>query len=134
MASDVIGSVGNVAPAYAPEVPKNSPADSAGTKENGSIERVNPLKSADSTRADNDARSSQLNEEQLQSAVDKINEMMRQGQRSLSFSVDEESNQVVVTVKNTETDEVVRQIPNEETLKFARHIESMMGLIFNDKA
>lgn len=132
MANDVISGVGNLTPAYTPEASKSEAAASVKGRE--AVNAVEDISRSDNARADNDPRSAQVHEAELKSAVDKINEMMREGQRSLAFSVDEESSQVVVTVKNTETDEIVRQIPNEETLEFARHIESMMGLIFNDKA
>jgi flagellar protein FlaG len=33
-----------------------------------------------------------------------------------------------------ETEEVVRQIPTEETLKFSEFLEGMVGLIFDEKA
>jgi len=94
-------------------------------------ETVNKIEPAEQAH---DARTAEQKSEQLHNAVDKINEVMLETRRSLSFSVDEDTNQVVVKVMNTETDEIIRQIPNEEALEFARHLESMMGLIFNDKA
>ena len=72
--------------------------------------------------------------EQLEKAVDKLNELMKDGQRSLAFSVDSDSEEVVVKVMDKTTDEVIRQIPNEEALRFAEHVEGMLGVIFNDKA
>jgi flagellar protein FlaG len=41
---------------------------------------------------------------------------------------------MVVKVMDTQTNEVIRQFPSEETLKLAKHLEGMLGLIFNDKA
>ena len=59
---------------------------------------------------------------------------MKDGQRSLAFSVDKELDEVVVKVMDTETEEVIRQIPNEESLRFAKNLEGVLGVIFNDKA
>ena len=70
----------------------------------------------------------------LEAAVDRLNEMMKSSQRSLNFSVDKTSEQVVVQVRDLSTDKVVRQIPNEEALRFAESFDRMMGLIFNEEA
>ncbi|WP_193496360.1 flagellar protein FlaG [Nitrincola alkalisediminis] len=75
-----------------------------------------------------------LSIEKLEEAIDKLNDMMRDGQRSLSFSVDDSAEKVVVRVVDVQTSEVIRQIPTEETLKFAEYLEGMVGLLFNDKA
>ncbi|UTW10048.1 flagellar protein FlaG [Marinobacterium rhizophilum] len=73
--------------------------------------------------------------EKLQAAVDKLNELMQAGgQRSLNFSVDGSTDKLVVKVMDVETQEVIRQMPTEEALKFAEHIEGMIGLIFDQKA
>lgn len=72
--------------------------------------------------------------EDLEAAVGQINNLMKEGQRALAFNLDRDSGQVVVKVTNNQTGELIRQIPNEDALKFAKNIESMMGLIFNDKA
>ena len=70
----------------------------------------------------------------LEASIQKLNDLMAKGQRSLSFSVDKSSDAVVVRVIDTQTQEVVRQIPNEESLRLAQYIEGMMGLIFNRSA
>jgi flagellar protein FlaG len=44
----------------------------------------------------------------------------RQVRRELEFTVDEASGNTVITVRNKETGEVVRQIPAEEVLALAR--------------
>ena len=72
--------------------------------------------------------------EKLTEAVDKINEMMQQGKQMLTFQLDDDSGRMVVRVIDAQTDEVVRQIPSEETLKFAEYVEGLAGLIFNDQA
>jgi len=67
----------------------------------------------------------------LQEAIQRLNEQMKQNSRNLNFSVDELANRTVITVKNTETGEVVRQIPNETVLKVAHNIEQIKGLLHN---
>ena len=72
--------------------------------------------------------------EKLTEAVDKINEMMQQGKQMLTFQLDDDSGRMVVRVIDAQTDEVVRQIPSEETLNFAKYVDGLAGLIFNKKA
>lgn len=75
-----------------------------------------------------------MSAEEMQAMVDKLNEFMHNGQRNLNFSVDTDTDETVIKVVNTETQEVIRQFPSEEALKLTKHIEGMMGLIFNDHA
>jgi flagellar protein FlaG len=72
--------------------------------------------------------------EKLEDAIDQLNSLMRDGQRTLNFSVEKDLNKVVVKVMDVETEEIIRQFPDEQALKFAKHLEGMMGLLFNDKA
>ncbi len=72
--------------------------------------------------------------EKLTEAVDKINEMMQNGKQTLTFQLDEESERMVIRVLDAQTKEVIRQIPSEETLKFAKYVDGLVGLIFNKKA
>ncbi|MBK1719486.1 flagellar protein FlaG [Thiocystis violacea] len=72
--------------------------------------------------------------EQVAQAVDRINEMMQNGKQTLSFQLDDDSGRMVVRVTDAQTKEVIRQIPTEETLKFAQYVDGLVGLIFNKKA
>ena len=76
----------------------------------------------------------QITAEQLEAAIERLNELMKDGQRSLAFSVDKELDEVVVRVMDTKTNEIIRQIPNEESLRFAKNLEGVLGVIFNDRA
>ena len=72
---------------------------------------------------------------ELDVAVDKLNEFMSSStQRNLSFSIDEDTQEMVVTVRDSETLEVIKQMPTKEALAVAKQIESMLGLILNDTA
>jgi flagellar protein FlaG len=62
-----------------------------------------------------------------------LNQQMARNKRDLSFSVDDVTNTVVLTVKNREG-EVVRQIPYETALRVAHNIENMKGLLEDQKS
>lgn len=68
----------------------------------------------------------------LQEAVSRLNDQMKSKGRDLNFSMDERINRTVITVKNMQTGEVVRQIPTEQVVQMAHSIEDMKGLLFNE--
>jgi flagellar protein FlaG len=70
--------------------------------------------------------------ENLQEAIDRLNQQLKSNGRDLSFQMDEEINRPVITVRNIETGEVVRQIPSEEIIRMAHSIEEGKGLLFNE--
>ena len=72
---------------------------------------------------------------ELQDAVQRLNDFTSNNtERNLSFSLDETTKEMVVTVRDVKTLEVIKQMPTEEALAVSRQIESMLGLILNDKA
>lgn len=83
----------------------------------------------------NEAVKDQVEKLELEGAVTKLNDFMQNSpQRNLSFSIDESTQELVVVVTDKLTDEVIRQMPTKEALAVAKQIESMLGLILNDKA
>jgi flagellar protein FlaG len=53
---------------------------------------------------------------------------------SLEFSVDTDTNRIVVKVVDNETRELVRQIPMEEMLVLAKAMNQLQGLLLRTKA
>ena len=69
----------------------------------------------------------------ISEAIEKINSRMRADGRALSFSVDETADRTVITVKNSETGRVVRQIPDEALLRVAHRLEDVKGLLQDER-
>jgi flagellar protein FlaG len=67
---------------------------------------------------------------ELESAVTKLNDYVQNIQRTLSFSVEQTTGSTVVQVYDSETDELIRQIPAEETIKLAAKIEAYNASLF----
>jgi flagellar protein FlaG len=82
--------------------------------------------------------SQDVSSEQIQEVVAKLNEHAQSINRDLQFSVDDASGRTVIRVVNSETEELVRQIPSEEVLRISRNlqenIENNSGLIFQTSA
>ena len=72
---------------------------------------------------------------EVQQAADEINKaLQRLNSSSLEFSVDHDSGRTVVRVVDVATKDVIRQIPNEETLQIAKSIDKLQGLLIRHKA
>lgn len=73
--------------------------------------------------------------EQLKEAVREINKVMQQSNRNLEFSMDDDTHRLVVRLTDTETGELIRQIPSDETLAISRSIgEFQQGFLIKQKA
>jgi flagellar protein FlaG len=69
----------------------------------------------------------------LKEAVVLLNEQVSSKKQGLGFRLEDSIDVPVVTVRNTETGEVVRQIPNEVVIKVAQSIDGFKGLILNKR-
>lgn len=68
----------------------------------------------------------------IKQAIENLNQQLKDNGRDLSFQMDETINRPIITVRNLQTGEVVRQIPNEEVVRMAHSIEEGKGLLFNE--
>lgn len=60
--------------------------------------------------------------EQVEQAVARLNDYVQNSERKLEFQMDEESGKTVVKVFDANSDELIRQIPNEEALELAQKL------------
>ena len=70
----------------------------------------------------------------LQEAVANMQDFTQNIQRSLSFSINENTGRTVVEVTDKTTGEVIRQLPTEEALRLAESLEEMRSLLFTAQA
>ena len=70
----------------------------------------------------------------VKEAVDILNNQMASNKRGIGFTVNDDSSTPIVTVRNTSTGEVVRQIPNEVVIKLAKGLDNFKGAIHNKQA
>ncbi len=70
-----------------------------------------------------------VDREQLKSAVAEVQRKIPQNSSNLQFSVDEDLGVTVVKLMDSQTKDVIRQIPSEEFLKIAKSIDMMQGLL-----
>ena len=70
---------------------------------------------------------------ELEEAVEKLNALVSRA-TTILFSLDEESGRPIIRVVDTETQTVLRQIPNEEALAMSRNMDRLQGLVLRQQA
>lgn len=77
----------------------------------------------------NDLRSA----DEIQQDIAKINDQLESMNRSIRFSIDEGTKDIVVRVVDENTGEVVMQIPPDELLKLRERLSEMSGLLVREQ-
>ena len=81
--------------------------------------------------------------EEIRQAAESVSQFLQSKATSLSIVVDNQLDRPIVTVMDSETQEVVRQIPNEDMLALARFVNqyfeapearSTAGVLFDSKS
>ncbi len=85
--------------------------------------------------------SSSVSFSRLIDQVEKLSKATQHMNRSLEFTFDDEINKTVITIRDKETDEIIRKIPAEELVEISKRIqenssqyESSVGLLFSSSA
>ena len=81
----------------------------------------------------NPAAQSQPTPQQIESVVAKLSDFVQTVQRDLSFQVDDNTGDTVIIVKDSRTDEVVRQIPSEDLLQLAQNLRDLQEKLESSK-
>lgn len=70
----------------------------------------------------------------LTGAVKKLNDYVAPALQTIQFSIDQESERIVVKVVDTATQKVLRQIPNEEVMAITKTLDKLQGLVIRQTA
>lgn len=70
----------------------------------------------------------------VQKAAEQIDRKLSESYSDLRISVDDSLNRPVVRVIDSNSGELIRQVPSEETLRIAKRLDALSGLLFRDKA
>jgi flagellar protein FlaG len=73
-------------------------------------------------------KASAVPKSELLEAVDNANEIGQLLKRKLNFTIDRETDRIVVEVVDEETGEVVRQVPPEEMLRISAHLKKLLAM------
>lgn len=72
--------------------------------------------------------------EDVEKAAQQVNDFLKPINNSIQFNVDDDTGITVVKIVDLSTKEVVRQIPSQEMLSIAQAIDTMKGLLVQQKA
>ena len=108
------------------------PSGNASPSDVGAAPAKQPV--APVTNVNSTPESSAHHDAQVNDVVDHINQAIQSLSRNLNFSVDKDTGITVVKVLDTETNQLIRQIPGDEILSIAKAIDTLRGLIIRQKA
>lgn len=80
------------------------------------------------------SENSEISLQDLDNTVSELNVAVQNVRRDLQFRVDEDSGRTIITVRDSETDEIIREIPPERVIALAKNIESLKGILFSAEA
>ena len=97
--------------------------------------KIDPLKAIETNDG---VKASSINElaqgqQDYKQAVNEINSVLKKIPTSLHFQKDEASNRFIVNVTDLATGDIIRSLPGDAVLRIARQLESLKGIIFDDK-
>ena len=72
--------------------------------------------------------------EKLEQAAARVKEVLRGTTSRLEIEIDPDSNKAVIKILNGESGEVIRQIPAQELLDLAKHLDEPKGLLVRERA
>src|SRR5690242_15541463 len=70
----------------------------------------------------------------IESVTRQIDSFLRSINKSLQFHVDQATGEMIVTIRDDETGEVIRQVPGEDALRIAQRIEDQLSALLDEKA
>lgn len=79
-------------------------------------------------------KEAKINTEQLEELLNNVKQTLPSSARNLQFSIDEGSGRTVVKVVDSNTKEVIRQIPSEEILAIAESLSPPKGFLIKQDA
>ena len=68
----------------------------------------------------------------IDDAVEVLNQALSLKSTAAFIRRDEELNRYLVTIKDKDSGEIVREIPDEALIKFARNLQEMRGILFDE--
>lgn len=132
MVSEIQNGGGSFAPSLNPRVQTPAQAQAGVLSQRPQVTTLPKVEIAMPKPADIKYDPGQI-KQSLQEAVRLLNEQVSSKTQGLGFSYDSSIKNAVITVRNLETGQVVRQIPGEDALRMAHNLDQLKGILFNEK-
>lgn len=80
-----------------------------------------------------DSKKENGNSKLVQGAVDSVNESLKPSHTSVKFKYHDKLNRVSIKIVDDETDEVIKEIPPEETLEMVQKMLEQAGILVDER-
>lgn len=97
------------------------------------VAAVHPLPQDGKKLPLDNTKQTETGQDNIEQAVQRMNDHVQLVNRQLEFKIDENSGRTVITVLDSDTQEIIRQIPGDEALRFARMLQQGDELELFDK-
>ncbi len=97
------------------------------------VEPTPPVTDAASESARQTPAAPAVEVRKIESVTKQIDSFLRSMNRSLQFRLDESSGRMIVSITDSETGEVIRQVPGEDALRIAQSLERRLSGIVDEK-
>ena len=94
-------------------------------------EPIDSLASEAKSERESSLRSIEGVAEDIREAIDTLNAALEKAPTRAIISRDEQLNRFIVKIADERSGEIVREIPSEAVLKFARNLQEIKGLLFD---
>lgn len=123
--------IAQIGPSLPPSLPAAAPqpAQTPAPQATLGVEQANTADEA----ARSEKEASPPSKEKLDAAVQDVRDFI-ENFASLDFSVDDDTGRTIVKVVDSETKEVIRQIPSQEMLEISKALDGLKGLFVHQQA
>ncbi len=101
--------------------------------ESEAIARTSINRESDTTEPRKTLQKGKRSADEIRKDLDVINAQLKIRNRSIQFSIDESSHDIVVRVVDKESGELIRQVPPESLLRLREQMAEISGLIVEEK-
>ena len=74
-----------------------------------------------------------LSSDAVKKIASQINDFLKSSSSSLQFAVDDDTDKIVVRIVDSQTNEVIRQMPSEEMIAISKSLDQMSGWLIKQK-
>lgn len=69
----------------------------------------------------------------MEQAIAEANKVMKPTNKSFAYSVHEETNEIIIQIKDNDTGEILKEIPSEESLNRLAKMRELSGIMIDEK-
>lgn len=111
----------------------NQAAENLSLPDNAPARQVKAQQNVEDAAKNAAGKTAALSKTSLELAVEELNKAMETTRTEQHFELDDDLGRPIVKIVNSETKEVIRQIPSEEAIRISKNIGEMIGLLMDDR-